>query len=165
VQKWKIVTNNASGALITYHSPYSESYPAGGNLALLDGVSASVDFQDGSWQGFEGDDLDVVIDLGKMIQPKTIRINFLSDNHSWIFLPKQVTVQVSEDGKTYKQIGESRFTAEMELKGAIIQPVLFPVKGYIRYIRVSALNQGICPAWHSGSGYKSWLFADEILVE
>ena len=165
VKGWEIVANKASGALITYKSLYSESYPAGDKLALLDGVTATDDFQDGSWQGFEGNDLEVIVDLGKAIQSKTISCNFLSDNHSWIFFPKLVIVQVSEDGITYKQIGERRFTAESELKGAVIQPVLFPVKSSIRYIKFTALNHGICPAWHPGAGNKCWIFADEIIVE
>jgi hexosaminidase len=76
-----------------------------------------------------------------------------------------VTVQVSEDGKTYTNIGESSFSAEKEIENAVIQKVSFPVKSKLRFIKVIALNQEDCPKWHQGAGNKSWLFVDEIVVE
>ncbi len=162
---WKIIANKASGTAITYKLPYSNEYAAGGLLALLDGITATDNFQDGNWQGFEGNDMDVVIDLGKTMDLKNISCTFLSDNHSWIFLPKQVTIQVLEDGKTYKNVGERSFTSEKEIKGSLIQPVSCALKSKTRFIKISAQNQGICPPWHTGAGNKAWLFIDEIAVE
>jgi sialate O-acetylesterase len=164
-QSWKIIANKASGAEITYKSAFSNLYPAGSDLALLDGIVASNKFGDGSWQGFEGDDLDVVIDLREILQVKSISSHFLSDNNSWIFLPKEVSVQVSEDGMTYKNIGETILNPEKEIKDTVIQIVTFPVKSQVRYIKLSAHNLGTCPSWHTGAGMKSWLFVDEIVVE
>jgi len=74
-------------------------------------------------------------------------------------------VQVSEDGITYTNAGQTSFTAEKEIKGTVIQPVSFPVKSKTRFIKLTALNLGNCPAWHQGAGNKSWLFADEIVVD
>ena len=162
---WKIIANKASGSEITYKNSFSPEYIASGEFGLVDGITASNNFQDGNWQGFEGNDLDVIINLGKTVQVKSISCNFLSDNHSFIFLPKQFMVQVSEDGITYKQIGERKFSADKEVKGASVQEVRFPVKGKARYMKVTALNQGTCPAWHTGAGNTCWLFADEIVVE
>jgi sialate O-acetylesterase len=165
VNSWKIISNKASGAQIKYSNKYSAEYSGGGDMALIDGIIASDNFQDGSWQGFDGDDLDIVIDLGKSIQAKSISCNFLSANHTWIFLPKQVTLQVSEDGINYTNVEEKSFSAEKEIKGTVIQPLKFLIKGNVRFIKLTALNQGICPAWHPGAGNKCWLFVDEVVVE
>jgi len=162
---WEIIANKATGAEITYNNPFSERYTAGSNLALLDGILASENPQDGSWQGFEGNDLVVVIDFGETIKAKTISSNFLSDNNNWIFLPKQVTVKVSEDGITYTDAGEWNLKSAAEIKGAVIQPVIFHIKSKIRFIKLTAINQGACPAWHPGAGNKCWMFVDEIIVE
>jgi len=162
---WKLIVNKAIGTEISYTKPYSTEYSAGGKLALVDGILGSDNFKDGSWQGFEGNDLDVVIDLGKTIQVKRIKLNFLSDNASWIFLPKQVSVQVSEDGITYKNPGDNKFLSEKEVKEVLIQPVSYTPDCKVRFIKVAALNQGLCPAWHPGSGNKCWMFVDEIVVE
>ncbi len=164
-RSWKLISNKATGAGISYNEPFAKEFASSGNIALLDGILATDNFQDGSWQGFAGNNLDVVIDIGKSLQVKRISCNFLSDNNSWIFLPKQVTVQVSEDGDSYRKIGETTFSATEEIKGAVIQPVSFPVKNKIRYIKFTALIQETCPAWHPGAGKKPWLFADEIVVE
>jgi len=162
---WKIISNKATTAEISYMEIYSSEFPAGGNIALLDGITATTNYQDGSWQGFVGNDMNVVIDLGKTIQVKNIKANFLSDNKSWIFLPKQVTIMVSQDGITYKSFKPVNFEAEKEIKEAVIQPVSFAINTKTRFIKVIALNQGTCPAWHPGSGNKSRLFVDEIVVE
>jgi sialate O-acetylesterase len=165
VSSWEIIANKATGAEITYKNTFSDHYKAGGKPALLDGILGSGNFQDGNWQGFEGNDLDVVIDLGKMIQIKKIKANFLSANKPWIFLPRQVGVQVSEDGTTYKNLGDTFFSSEKETKGIVVQPVTFNANCKARFIKVTALNQGICPAWHTGAGKKCWMFVDEIVVE
>ena len=165
VNNWNIIINKASGAEITYKSPYSPYYTAGGKIALTDGITASKNAQDGNWQGFEGNDLEVIIDLGKSIEANSIRCNFLSDNNSWIFLPKKVAVQVSEDGISYKSLGEINFTADKEMKETVIQPVNFATKGKIRFIKVTAVNQGTCPTWHPGKGERCWMFVDEIMVD
>jgi len=37
-----------------------------GDLALIDGVIGSANCFDGNWQGFEQDNLEITIDLGKV---------------------------------------------------------------------------------------------------
>jgi len=103
--------------------------------------------------------------LGKTIQANTIRSSFLSDNNNWIFLPKQVNVEVSEDGITYKSVGIWNLKSFAEIKDVVIQPVIFQLKSKIRFIKLSAINQGTCPEWHPGAGNKCWLFVDEIVLE
>jgi len=163
-RSWKIVANKASAAEVVYNSEYSKSYSAGGNQALVDGILATDNYQDGTWQGFEGNNLEATIDLGKAAPVKSISCNFISNNNSWIFLPKQVTVYISMDGVKYEEIGKKSFSADTEIKGANIQAVAFTTSNKARFIRLKAENQGKCPSWHPGAGEKAWLFVDEIVV-
>ena len=32
-------------------------------------------------------------------------------------------------------------------------------------VKVIAKSQKVCPKWHAGAGGKTWLFADEIIIE
>ncbi|MFK7757025.1 MAG: beta-N-acetylhexosaminidase, partial [Flavobacteriales bacterium] len=48
-------------ASISYSVPYSDYYTAGGTDGLTDGVLGSLDFRDGHWQGFFGDDVELII--------------------------------------------------------------------------------------------------------
>jgi len=50
INSWKIIDNKAIGADITYKNSFSEKFKAGGKLALLDGIVATDNFKDGSWQ-------------------------------------------------------------------------------------------------------------------
>ena len=55
----------SSGRPVTLTHPFSDRYPAGGPNALADGLKGSRDFKDGFWQGYEGTDLEAIIDLGQ----------------------------------------------------------------------------------------------------
>lgn len=163
--RWNLTHNKAKGAVVNFVSPFSGKYAANEEITLTDGILASDEFTDGNWLGFEGNDLEALIDLGKVIQAKKIRMNFLADNNSWIFLPKKVVVQVSEDGFSYKNIGECSFDNATETVRPEIQTIRFNAKSKLRYLKVKAINQNSCPDWHPGKGNKCWLFVDEIVVE
>lgn len=165
VQQWKFLPNKASTSNVTYTESFSDYYDGGGKLALIDGIQGTNSFQDGIWQGFEGNNLEVILDLQKTTKVKRISCNFLSENKSWIFLPQNVQFEISADGITYTELGRKSFNNEQEVKGTVIERMSLPVNKNIRYIRVKAKNQGKCPAWHSGAGSNCWIFADEITVE
>ena len=51
--------------VLGYQTKYSAQYTAGGDDGLVDGIRGGSDFRTGGWQGFEGANLSMVIDLGK----------------------------------------------------------------------------------------------------
>jgi hypothetical protein len=52
--------------VLRYNTRYNAQYTARGDEGLIDGIRGSkTDFRTGDWQGFEGTNLDLVIDLGK----------------------------------------------------------------------------------------------------
>ncbi len=131
----------------------------------MDGRRGSLDFTDGSWLGFEGADLDVVIDLQKVQTVRGVSCGFLENQFSWIFLPREVTVALSEDGKRFQTVWSTSIDApranpipEVKDVTGIFEPVA------ARFVRVVGRNPGKCPSWHPGAGGTSWLFVDEIVV-
>lgn len=151
---------------ILLKSKFDHRYAAGGVLALIDGAQGSQNFDDGRWQGYEGTDLDAIIDLGTIKNLQRISIGFIQNINSWIFMPKSVTYAVSIDQKNYTFIGEIKNDiSEHEEKPTIKSFELKIPNISARYIRVVAKNRGICPDWHKGAGSKAWIFADEIIVE
>ncbi|HEX3072525.1 MAG TPA: family 20 glycosylhydrolase, partial [Ignavibacteriales bacterium] len=86
---------------ITLSAQYNERYRASGPAALIDGVRGSADFRDACWQGYEGIDLDCIIDLGEEKEISTVSPRFFLDANSWIFLPSQVEVSLSNDNVNY----------------------------------------------------------------
>ena len=145
---------------------YKDEYNGGGPLALSDGLRGSRSPGDGRWQGFEGDDLIAVMDLGKARKIGRIAAGFLQNAASWIFLPIAVEFAVSEDGKDYAVIS----TSANDISPLDPEPQIKEFSAALagrkaRFVRVQARNIGVCPEGHPGAGNKAWLFADEIIIE
>jgi len=159
------VPHDASGCSVTLAFPHSGKYTGGSKDALTDDVWGSTDHNDGCWQGFEANDLDATIDLGRVVELKTIRASFLRNHRSWIFLPTTVEFSFSTDGKSYKTAKTIKRDVPVEVSDAA--KMVFSerfVEVSARYVRVHAHNIEKCPKWHQGSGGSAWLFADEIQV-
>ena len=141
-------------------------YTAGGDSALIDGIYGENDFRTGSWQGYNGNDLDAIIDLGKTTSISNLSISFLQDINSWIFMPEYVEYFISSDGKNYVSIGKVNNTTPKNQWGTIISD--FSINVYpkeTRYIKVLGKSGIMCPEWHKGRGHELHIFADEITIK
>ncbi|MBI3005888.1 MAG: glycoside hydrolase family 92 protein [Ignavibacteriales bacterium] len=152
-------------AKIVLTSKYSSQYTGGGDEALIDGIRGVVDFRVGGWQGFEQDDLEVMIDLGTIKKITEVSLGSLQDNNAWIFFPTRVVFSFSQDGKVFHQPVEPRSDVSPDDSRALIKEFNAPVNTSARFVKVSAKNIGVCPPWHKGAGRKAWLFVDEILIK
>jgi alpha-mannosidase len=151
---------------IRYLSAYSKDYPAGEDKALIDSKRGSNSYSDKAWQGFEGNDLEAVLDLGKKRKINQVTLGCLADNPSWIFLPTAIEVAVSDDGKKFKIAGVETYGVPKENQGNFVKDLKVSLKQVNgRYVRIKVKNIGTLPDWHSGKGNKAWLFVDEIIVE
>lgn len=151
---------------VNYINDYDARYRANGNQTLIDGIRGTNDFHDGLWQGFEGKDFEVIIDLTKEKEISRVIPRFFLNVNSWVFLPSKLEISLSNDGINFydkkiivndipqktSEITTQDFTAEFNNAKA-------------RYIKVFAENIKRCPDWHPGAGDKTWLFIDEIVVE
>jgi predicted alpha-1,2-mannosidase len=154
------------GRNIKLNTSYSPLYCGGGDMALIDHIRGSDDFRTGSWQGYQGVDLDAIVDLGDTMTVHRITTGFLQDQGSWIFMPVEVEYAVSTDGKDFKVVATLENDIPPEQEGAVIKELTKDnLNLNARYVRVRAKNRGVCPDWHRGAGGKAWLFMDEIIVE
>lgn len=149
---------------ITLGTTYANHYTAGGDMALIDFIRGSEDFRTGSWQGYEGVDLEATVDMGKVGGYTTAKIGFLQDENAWIFMPTEVQFFISDDGEAFSPLGTVPTTVSYKDKGAILNDFTINKSFTARYIKVIAKNRGICPPDHKGAGGKAWIFADEIVI-
>ena len=158
--------NKATGMKVQYNIPFSDRYKGHGDLTLVNGISGSGDFNDGQWQGFEGTDMDVVIDLGKITAVSLIGSTYMAAVGSWIFLPKSVEYSWSADGDTFTDLSPLMTGVDPKVQDKMSGPYFtaFPAVN-ARYIHVIARGEITCPPWHAGAGNRAWLFCDEIVVE
>jgi len=161
----RTVTHDAVGCPITLANAFAAQYDGGGNNALTDDRWGSTTAGDGMWQGFEGTDLNAVIDLGRVIEINSIRAGFLEANISWIFLPREVTFSIAGEDRVFETVATITIPVPGEEQPDATRSYSTEVNGKrARYVRVVAKNIGTLPTWHSGAGGRAWLFADEIQV-
>ncbi|MCI0496410.1 discoidin domain-containing protein [candidate division KSB1 bacterium] len=162
----KFVRHLAAGKKIQLTYKYSPRYPAGGDFALVNGMKGGDNFRDGNWQGFEGDDLLAVIDLGEPKNISSISTAFFQAVGSWAFFPRSVEYAVSQDGQNFQIVATFTYESNDNQPGNLIKEFAAKFSDVsARYLKVKAKNIGICPDWHAGAGGKAWLFVDEIVVE
>lgn len=155
--------NKATGRKYTLVNQ-PKNYTGGETYGLTNGVKGE-EANSATWVGFEGKDLDITIDLGQAMHINKVSFAFMGASASWIMLPTEVEVSVSNDGKKFTSVQKIPMSATAE-SGRSVQQLGVAVNGNkARFIRVFAKNYGKLPANHQGSGNPAWLFVDEIAIE
>ena len=145
--------------------PFAPQYAGNGLVTLVDHQSGSSNFRDGRWLGFEGKDLIATLKLNAPTTLQTVEISFLANQSSWIFLPKKIQLEGSEDGVHYTKVGEQNWPLNKDDGETVIRKASFllPDTPYTS-LRISAENVGVNPDWHASPGAPCWLFTDEITL-
>ncbi|WP_345952514.1 GH92 family glycosyl hydrolase [Mucilaginibacter sp. PAMB04168] len=159
---FNLLKGNAKISLLNKYLP---NYAAAGDETLIDGIKGNSNWRLGNWQGFQGTDLEAIIDLGQIKPVKQVSLGTLQDTGAWIIFPKLVQYFTSEDGKNYKPAGT--VTSSIGVDSLTPQTQIFTtaLAGKARYIKVVAKQYGTLPIWHESKGSPSYIFADEIVVE
>jgi len=165
-QRPETVAHLAVGASVALADPPSPLYPGGGGPSLTDGILGSRDHHDGHWLGFQGKDLEVVLDLGEARGVAFVGLDCLRSQGAWIFYPRSVEFHGSVDGEAWEPLGRVAVSQEEsdEKESRRIGVDVHPEVGPVRFLRVLARNSGPLPSWHPGAGEDAWLFVDEIVV-
>lgn len=151
---------------IKINSKYANQYAAGGDRALIDHLRGGANFRTGSWQGYR-ENVEAIVDLGKVQDFSSIEVGFLQDIQSWIFYPPKVDYYLSDDGEKFTLAGTVKCDFPDNEYGAFTQNFVLDLEKTTqsRYVKIVAQNYGLCPKWHLGAGGATWVFADEITVK
>ena len=144
----------------------SKKYPGTGSAGLVDLKKGSDNFRENKWMGFNGDNVEVLIEFKKTFSFEKITASILSNPSSWIFSPAGMEVFISVDGKDFYKIAEKEFGPPKENMptGQLFFSVNFKNEKS-RFLKVVIENIPTIPDWHPGKGKPAWLFIDEILIE
>ena len=174
-QFWKEakVRHLAKGQQLKYHNLPAASYKDGLQLndttswtqisTLNDGLRSTLEYQRG-WQGWQGQDASLSIQLAKPYVIDSVRIHYLANNQSWIMGPSEIKVK----GQTIKGISfasyqENPFVNTQQNNGSYPLVVAnFPTEP-TQTLQIIVGNPGELPKWRGVAG-KGWLFIDEIEV-
>ena len=154
-----------AGRSVKVLTDVNSQYTASGDNALIDLKRGSDNWKLGCWQGYWGEDLEAIVDLGKKQSVKKVGGNFIQDQKSWIFMPTHVEYYISDDGVNFTLLETVKNDVDQKTEGSITKAFFTNKDFSARYIKVKAYNLGVNPKWHLSAGEKSWLFIDEIIIE
>lgn len=152
--------NLATGKKISLTSQPAERYAGSGAFTLVNGVQNKMGLvRSSEFVGFNGSDLEAIIDLGKPTFISGINLHIFEQTNSWIYRPASVSFYSSSDSINFKLL-ETVSTPSGKAN------LLYSTKlnGPARFVKVVAKNYGNIPEGRPGAGNKAWLFADEIEV-
>ncbi len=148
--------------LLTKPKKYANEDPQ----VLTDGALGGNGFY-ANWLGFEGNDLEAVIDLGRSQTLSSVSTAFLQVTNHVVFFPLEVTYYYSNDYKNFHKLGiiKNKYPLSKKSKVNDIQYFNFKFpKVDAEYIKIKAVNMKTPPYWHHAAGQPSWIFADEVLI-
>lgn len=149
--------HKAVGATITINKTPHNSYSGSGPEGLINGISGSdTRYGDKEWLGFSGEDLEIVIDLGKEIEINSIETRFHNGNGQWIYAPKDILLSFDNEPHILLYIDRSNDL----IKKIMVDQLDTKASKIILKIP----NYGIIPDGKQGAGHKAWTFIDEIIV-
>ena len=149
--------------LLTDPKKYANEDPK----VLTDGALGGNSFYS-NWLGFEGNNLNAVVDLGELKEIKSLSMNFLQVTNHIVFFPVQVEFFYSDDNLKWKSLGKVSNKSDLSPKSKVNDIQTFSINAGVlkaRYIKVIADNMSKAPIWHHGADLPSWIFADELIIE
>ena len=160
----KIYFSKATMKPISLKEQPSKGYSFNGAPALADGIKGNSNYKTGRWLGFQGKDIDAVIDLKGATEISKIKFSTNVVKGDWIMDAGEIIVRVSDDGKTFREIAKE-VLPEMKATdkdGIYPHEISFPsVKA--NYVQVTIKKVSL-PSWHGGAGSPAFIFVDEIEV-
>lgn len=159
-----ISVNDATGLTPVMNTLFSHNYAANGPSTLTDGLRGDPSAFRKDWLGFLGDDADFTIDLGKPTLIQSINAGFLHEPGSWIHLPTDVEIEVSDDGYSFRPANGSKPAIITPRAAKTVDYHIIEINENARFIRVRGINRKTIPEGKPGAGYKAWLFIDEVQV-
>lgn len=154
---------------IILKNEFNSSYGAGGAQGLIDGIYGKSNWRAGDWQGYQGQDIEIIMSFDQSRSLKRFAANFLEDQNSWIFYPKSVAFYVSNDSVNWTMVDDIQTNKSSHSEGVSItkfETKLHTIqKQEYKYAKMKATNFGPMPQWHEGRGHPTFIFIDEFEVE
>jgi len=126
---------------------------------LVNGIEFTNSYADGEWLGYEGNDVEFIVDLDSIQKINSVSINFNNKVNDWVHHPQKMIVLGSVDNKAFSVIGS---LAKRKTGRPIVQfKVYTPAE--VRFVKVIVANQ-IIPEGFNGEGRPAWIFMDEVII-
>lgn len=155
--------HKAAGSQISLTHQPAPQYSGNGPGSLINGVMGPTKrYNSNEWLGFDGQNLEAVIDLGRPNAISKVTTHFFHAPGLWVYAPREFSVAVSDDGKEYREMVRLPVAAGEE-NLVKVEAQFDEVK--TRFVKIVAQRYGLIPEGAQGAGHEAWLFVDELIVE
>lgn len=141
-------------------------HPKYAAAALNDGLRGKRVFTYGNWAGWQDDDMEAVIDLGRQEEIAQVAFNALLDYGSHIMDAAGAKVWVSDDGETFREVYGEHYP---EIPYGAVKRILrheanFSPALRARYVKLRVIRSEQLPEAYFDRNLRPFLFIDEIYV-
>lgn len=159
-----VTINKATFKNITLDTEPAPRYSEGGAAILVDGMYGSPAFNGGGWLGFCGNDLVATVDMGRPEVVSSVSVRTNSDFASWVLDATDMIVEVSDDGKSFREVASEAYPVHESSSPAGIQTHTLnfdPVEAAA--VRVTVKSNRHMPGARTDA--PAFVFVDEIVIE
>ncbi len=142
------------GAKVTLLTEPNKNYAHNGAFALVDGVRGQRPWKGHEWLGFNTGDVEILVEPDPKMKSNELIVSLLSANSSWIYLPEEIIVSGSSNGKKWKTI--NHVICEDELTN-------IPLSKSYKQLKIKIVPMKIIPEGQFGAGYQPYTFIDELI--
>ena len=123
-----------------------------------------------TWMGFNENDCELILDLGKSMPIQNIGINCYQNPDSWIYFPEKIEVSFSNTNTSPNTFKNNRSidieTTRYEEGVSLFDFSKNKNEGVeARFLKIKIQRTDKIPAGMPGEGKKTWLFVDEIVIK
>lgn len=145
--------HKALGAKIEFITQPHPKYSNNGSLNLVDGVKGRRPWIGNEWLGFDEKEVEFYFDFEEKRIVDTIRIGYMKEEGQWIYLPKELVLYTSKNGKKWKKVANYSHLEENQILTLGIKT---------KYLKFKSVSIGEIPDGKQGAGNTPWTFIDEI---
>lgn len=136
---------------------------------LTNGLRGSNKYTDFEWCCWaKSDSVSFTVDLGIVQSLRRVTLGNITNYGMAVHGPRVIRILLSDDGINFRMVAERNFTNEQIFREGTFMDryaLALPSASEARYVKVTALGAGPCPADHVRPGQEARIYFDEVEVE
>lgn len=164
--EWLLIAKNTSQNLgqnikTSFITPPSDDFIGKGASSLTDGILGYKDFNI-NWIGWYGNNPELELTTNNL-DFNEVKINFLSDQRHWIFLPKKISIWGSNNSD-WSLITEKKIDHEVENLEINVEKIRLINENFSKFEKIKIIieNHHTLPSWRKRKNKKPMIMIDEI---
>jgi hypothetical protein len=164
-QGFILIQHPSLGLKVDLITKPSAQYSGKDGETLTDGILGTHPWKGNEWLGFQDQEIELQVDLGKKSKIDSIDLSFLQDEGSWIHHPYILRFSVSKNGEKWKYLKNAEIkTYEYTIDPNNLMPYRATLKSKGRFVNIKLTTFDVIPEGLPGENNVPWTFMDELII-